>query len=456
MSLISRVIRRAAKTRTYRRLFKRKLNFKSLPITDKNSYIVKNKLRDLIPIGESVPEFVYASSGSSGRPTFWFRNQSQERTGALIHERIIKDNWQIRKNEETLVIICFSMGIWIAGVYTADSFRQLARRGYKFTVATPGIERADILQLLKNIAPVYRNIIIAGYPPFLMDIMVEAVKKTPAIVNKGLFFLTAGDKFSEQWRTDLLELVGQKDRCLVVNIYGSADAGIMGYETPLTIFLREKLFVSDEPMTQPGFYQYDPNFIYFEESKGELVITTNTAIPLVRYNIHDFGEIINGRTMTKILEDNHWLFQAKKLGWRAARDCFVVLRGRSDVAVTFYALNIYPENIRAGLEDKKIAKYVSGNFNAHVSETQKSRRQELHIDVELKEKVKIRKKIETLTGKVITDNLLKLNAEFRKLLSSIGERARPIINFIPYGTDSKPVLVRSLVYQRGKKPRMVV
>src|SRR3989344_3595939 len=324
-------------------LIKNLEDFKKLPITDKKSYLQKYSLGDLFCEGK-FPPIVYASSGSSGKPTFWFRGDEQETRGGDIHRTIFEKIFGINKNDPTLVVICFSMGVWVAGNYTATSCRQLAQKGFNLSIISPALDKEDIFNALRNLAPLYKNLVIAGYPPFIMDVINEALAKGINL-PENVKFLTAGDKFSEGWRDSLMKLLGKKNEStFAISLYGSADALVLGHETPLSIFIRreslkdQKLYyeIFGEESTLPALVQYDPDDTYFEEIDGELVITAPMAIPLVRYNIHDRGKIISHIAMKDLLIRYGLIGKAgdNLKDWELP---FIVLKGRTDVAVTFYA-----------------------------------------------------------------------------------------------------------------------
>ena len=251
--------------------------FLKLPIINKETYIQKYPLFERIP-KNTMPDFVYASSGSSGVPTFWFGSKQHESVGGDIHEQIVRDVFKIKKNEPTLVIVCFAMGVWIAGNYTVASFRELSKKGYLISVISPSIEHKDILNVLKNLAPMFKNVIICGYPPFLADVINE-VKKNKISLPSKLKFLLSGDRFPETWRSDFLKacnITEKEGEISLVNVYGSADGGPMAFETPLTVFIRKtaqknKKLSNEffgEGSLNPGIYQYDPDYVYFENQNN--------------------------------------------------------------------------------------------------------------------------------------------------------------------------------------------
>lgn len=434
---------------------KNEQDFSRVPITDKKTFLSQYKLNSHFPL--KIPAAAYASSGSSGKPTFWFRDPKQEIAGGRLHEIIFRDFFKIKKDRKTLVIVCFSMGIWVAGNYTAAACNWVAAQGYALTTITPGIEKEDIFSILKLLAPEFETVILCGYPPFVMDIL-RISKERGIKLPTDLKILTAGDKYSEAWRDAVIKLMGSRAKPTdVINVYGSADAAVLGFETPQSITLRrsslknKKLYKAlfDAETVQPALFQYDPNYIYFEEKSGELLFTVDTALPLVRYNIHDIGRVIQPMEVNEILENagekplsqNTWPFLIKK--------------GRSDVAVTFYALNIYPEHISLSLAQKSITRHLTGNFLVFTAQDQKHR-EKLHLHLELSSETKIDSRSLKKIQSAITANLKSLNAEFRRLYSAIGRKAEPILKFY---TKNNPGFIKNkngLLFLNGKKPKILI
>ena len=296
-----------------------------------------------------------------------------------------------------------------------------------------------------------------------MDVIQEAREKG-APLKKDIKILTAGDKFSEKFRNDFLDFLGVKNiKNSFINIYGSADTGILAHETPLSIFLRrealknKQLFkdIFGKTNNLPGLYQYNPENIFIEEVNGELALTANTASPLVRYNIHDLGRVITHDGIKKILAKFN--LQKKALNWGLDhwKIPFVVVHGRTDVAVTFFALNIFPDDIKAGVEGREASKFLSGSFFARAKTLNHSKNQKLCIELELNAGVRPSQKIIKLAQDGIMENLLKLNAEFRKLYSTIGKRAIPKINLHPRGNFNYTAQ-KGVLNVFGKKPKMIL
>jgi len=161
-------------------------------------------------------------------------------------------------------------------------------------------------------------------------------------------------------------------------LYGTADAGVLGNETPVSIQIRRFLSKNPEAARQlfgesrlPTLVQYDPLSRFFELLEGRLLITGDNRIPLIRYNILDSGGVIPFADMisllTKLGYDPRVELEAQ--GSRGIRDLpFVYVFGRSQFAISFFGANIYPENVSVGLEQRGIREWVTGKFVLEVKE----------------------------------------------------------------------------------------
>src|SRR3989338_6835396 len=259
-------------------------DFLNAPQMDKENYLRAYKFFSLFP-DSKIPPMVSASSGSSGRPSYWPRGEEQEEEGGRLHERIFRDIFGIKKNERTLIIVCFSMGTWIAGTYTMYSARWVAKQGYKMSVITPSIEKEDAVHILRDFAPLFDRVILAGYPPFLRDVIEEAKAQKVGISKLKLNLLFAGENFSEKYREIMHKISGIKNGFGgSASIYGTADAGAMGHETPISVFIRKtasknKKFAALLGLDSfvPSVVQYDPKRVFFEMPDGEMIFTARSG-----------------------------------------------------------------------------------------------------------------------------------------------------------------------------------
>src|SRR4029079_6359580 len=122
--------------------------------------------------------------------------------------------------------------------------------------------------------------------------------------------VTAGEVFSEEWRTLVGARAGMSQACFdSASLYGTADAGVLGNETPLSVAIRR--FLAQNPAAArelfgearlPTLVQYDPRTRHFEVlPDGTLAFSGDGAVPLVRYHIADSGGVVDWRTMWEFL-----------------------------------------------------------------------------------------------------------------------------------------------------------
>jgi phenylacetate-CoA ligase len=432
-------------------------DYGEVPWTDKKNYFREYPLDSLCWDGDIAKQTIFSvSSGSSGKPFLWPRNDNLEIETSVCHGLILTDFFDCATTP-SLFIDTFSMGIYIAGVVILNSALRVAQSGCPVSIITPGVEINDILRVFKELSPYYKQVIIAGYPPFVRDVLKIGLERGIKWKQKRIRFLFAAENFSEDFRNYVHKLAGITVDSISesINIYGSAEASIMAHETPLSIALRKaasknqvlfrKLF--NDYSFLPTFTQYNPTLKYFENSGRELLLTSFAGLPLVRYNLHDEGFTREHEELKSSVRDHmdsrlNLLF---KNSWKLP---FLAVKGKSDFTISFYGLKIYPENIKGGLEDSSVRALVSGRFVMSTARTLKQE-QYWQIDVELTEKVKPNNSKQMQVLRSILRNLRRQNLEFNKLFSSIGNKALPVIRL--YEKSSSKMFDAKAIKQRWLK-----
>lgn len=421
-------------------------DFQSLPVTNKE-YLKSYKLDEICWDGKlSNLNMISTSSGSTGDPFYWPRGLEQEAEVTKIYELVYKTFKADEK--KTLVVIGYSMGNWVAGTFTLTATMRLAQKGYPITIISPGIIIEEIVKAIKNLSSNFDQIILAGYPPFIKDVIDHGRNSGIKWEKLEVKFIWGGEVISEQFRDYILKAVGKTrevERLTdTMNTYGSADAAMLGFETPVSIYLRRQgiknkklqldLFKSNRRL--PTLVQYDPRFKFFEVVSNRLVFTSSSGIPLIRYDIGDSGSLISHELFLAL--SRKYKFNVDKdfkrmgisnLNWKLP---FLYLFGRRDLTVTLYGLNVYPENVKAALESKELSRYLTGKFTMSTEETARHN-QFLLINFELAEKAKNGDHLHREVVKIVVEKLKELNSEYSKLYSSIGKKAVPKINLIKYG-----------------------
>lgn len=411
-----------------------------VPLIDKKNYLSQYPLKDLCFDGDLFHNrIISVSSGSSGVPFYWPRGEMQDYEGTIMHAEIYDKIFQMQ-HKSTLLIICFSMGTWIAGSFTTLSSFGYADIGRPLNIVTPGLEKSEAVGAIKNLAKNYDQVVLAGYPPFIKDIIDEGTRSGIDWSEITTKLMMAGEAFSEEWRDYVLGLIHESDPFYhTVNIYGSADAGMLGNETPLSILAR-RLYDNDASLREdlfgtpilPSIVQYDPTKRFFEKVGNELVFTANAGIPLLRYNIKDTGTVFTfeellrpiGEEVITEATNNH----IRIADWQKP---FISLNGRKDFSVTIYAVNVYPENIKAALISEGLREQVTGRFTM-ATKNFSDMDQYFDVNVEMMAGVKPTPALQKKTDEAILASLLKMNAEFRKLHAVIGEKALPHVHLLAF------------------------
>lgn len=416
-------------------------DFQALPPTTKENYLKPNPLGTLCRDGQLEScDFIAVSSGSSGQPTFWPRFLSDEFQIATRFEQVFRDSFAAHQ-KRTLAVVCFPLGTWVGGMYTASCCRYLAAKGYPITVVTPGNKPAEILRVVKELAPLFEQVVLLGYPPFLKEVIDRGLASGFAWANYEIKLVMAGEVFTEQWRDLVGERVGASAPCYdSVSLYGTADAGVLGNETPLSICIRRFLASNPDAARQlfgasrlPTLVQYDPLSRYFETHEGTLLFSGDNGVPLIRYHISDEGGIITYEQMLQFLRQ--WDFDPlQELSSHQGRGVhalpFVYVFGRSHFVISYFGANIYPENVSVGLEQPEIRQWVTGKFVMEIEETPSGNRH-FCLAVELVPGVEADEAKQAAIATSVLEQLLHLNSEFANYVPA--EYQRPQVTLKPAG-----------------------
>jgi phenylacetate-CoA ligase len=384
--------------------------FQRLPMVTKESYYRRYPLPELCRYGRlDGCDMIAVSSGSSGAPTIWPRTVADELHVADRFEQVFRDSFAAR-DRSTLAVVCFPLGTWVGGLFTLACARHVAGRGYPITVVAPGNNKTEIFRVLPELGPHFDQVVLLGYPPFVKDVIDSGVAAGIDWAAFRIKLVLAGEVFSEQWRDLVAARAGIADPVrATASLYGTADAGVLGNETPRSVSIRR--FLAGRPdLTRklfgdarlPTLVQYDPGSRFFETHDGTLLFSCDGGIPLLRYHIADEGGLMSCSDMLEFCRTNGFMpLDGPELP-------FVHVFGRSLFTVSFFGANVYPENVTVGLEQPTISDWVTGKFVLEtVEDADRDRR--------------LRVTVETVPGTdpdpgmiaaAIRAQLLRLNSEF--------------------------------------------
>ncbi|WP_394832679.1 phenylacetate--CoA ligase family protein [Pendulispora rubella] len=417
--------------------------FRALPLMTKENYFRRFPLDARCRQGALArAEMIAVSSGSTGEPTFWPRTARDEALVAERFEQVFRDSFRADERT-TLAVICFPLGTWVGGMYTTSGCRALTAKGQKVTVITPGNNKDEILRVVAALAPSFEQVVLLGYPPFLKDVVDTARARGIDLRPWQVKLVLAGEVVSEEWRTLLAERLGQGNILQdSASLYGTADAGVLATETPLSIALR-RFFAAHPDLARerfgesrlPTLAQYDPLARYLEERDGTLLFTADGGVPLVRYHIADTGGIADFGAMMEFARARGFLLPAElESGDRGVREMpFVWVFGRSHFTVSFFGANVFPENVTVALEEAPIHTWVTGKF-VLMAEEDAQRDRRLRLVVELAPGVAASDdKIEAIAASVVRALVLR-SSEFAHYVPK--ERQRPEVMLAPAGDPS--------------------
>jgi phenylacetate-CoA ligase len=413
-------------------------DFQRVPPVTKENYVRRYPLGERCRGGRiTTCDMVAVSSGSTGEPAFWPRSVADEVGIAVRFEQVFHDSFAAHE-QRTLAVVCFALGTWVGGMFTAACCRHLAAKGYPLTTVTPGNNKDEIFRVVERLGPAFDQVILLGYPPFLKDVVDAGMARgVPwALLRVGL--VTAGEVFSEEWRSLVTERLGGVSPVYgVASLYGTADAGVLGNETPLSVAARRFLAARPEAARAifgqdrlPTLVQYDPLSRFFECVDGALHFSGDGGVPLVRYGILDTGGVLPYEKMMAALS-GFGFDPAPLLPRGGSRPLpFAWVFGRSDFTVSFYGANVFPENVTVGLEQPSVRGWVTGKFVMEVAHGE-DQDERLSVVVELAPGEAASAARREAAAIAVEEQLTRLNSEFKSYVPE-GRRA-PEITLVPHG-----------------------
>jgi phenylacetate-CoA ligase len=421
-------------------------DFQQLPTTSKEDYLLKYDLAELMPGGRLDGSCVITrSSGYSGNSLFWPRLKRQD-DGAVLGLHAYYSLFDISQ-KSTLLLIGLALGTHIGGQFMTDVSLRVARMPHtRLTVATPGESIDDIIELVKHLSTRFDQTIVIGYPSLLQQLSAVGAERGVQWSTVNAFLISGGESWSEDWRRLVVGLVGGPSHLMRVSgIYGSADGGFMGFETPFSILakqlsheranLRRRLF-GGRP--NAAFVQFNPAGRFFERIDGELSLTCWQAVPLVRYRLHDAGEVMPYSAVVQHfgscgLAPDELLASHGVRPEHIWRWPFLSCFGRSDGTVSVVSANVYPHSLRhifaahRELSHFKLAVEGEGGSDSRfVVYAECAPGRPLSAGT--------RQRLEQKLHDEIVATLLQRNAEYRDALRTHPEVADPRIVIVPHGT----------------------
>lgn len=265
---------------------------------------------DLVSWGCTATAVWSASTGSlHGPPSCWPRAEAASSANIELHDRILRSFRAHRRR--TLVVSGFAMGGWLGSTCTPQTLAGLKGRGHKLSVVVPGIDPDVVAREISAREHDYEQIVLAGEQSFLQEVLDRADRSA---LKQNLHILLTGRNITESWRDRVVSMVESRGgQANPVLLYGNADTGILGHETPSTIEIRrmardnlvlaEALF-GGHAGGLPTLVEYDPQRVYAELDTDRLLVTIDSPVSLVRYRINDHARILDPEQLVATLRDH--------------------------------------------------------------------------------------------------------------------------------------------------------
>jgi len=243
------------------------------------------------------------------------------------------------------------------------------------------------------------------------------LKNNDALLQGKISFPVVGEYFSEDFREEIALKFGHKRQyvyCMKTG-YGSTDAGDLGIESEETVKLR-KFFNNHPQLLQQFFKTNEAPMMFIKNEKaliesidGELIVTKDQFIPLVRYNTKDRGGIFKKSEIKEYLDS---------VLYAALPDEILYVYGRASDSIIFYGTNLNIHEIDKFLLSLKEMSY-GGLFD--VKEIQKDDISLFEFTIyteKLEEELSL--KYQNILIEFLKKSSNEFNAKYDKLSQSIG------------------------------------
>ena len=309
-------------------------DWQELPLLTKADYLLAYPYEELIWDGDiSQSHFIGCSSGfSKSGSVFWPKRPQDEQNYLDGMRQVLIDHYQIDK-KRTLAFVCLAFGTWIAGVQLAATMRTMAieRGDLPLTVCTPGLNLSEAVDICARFQGHFDQFLWLTNPSNIPLITTLLQRREVPLGGGRHNFGVVGEYYTQDFRDWVAQRYEQTNPYGIWTGYGSADTGGIGVETAATIALRSYYQANPEiclerfgTTSPPMLLALDPH-VYVEVIDGELVVSKDQLIPLLRYNTKDAGGLLERHECPDI---------------EGLPEHMVYVYGRASEAIVFYGTNL--------------------------------------------------------------------------------------------------------------------
>jgi phenylacetate-CoA ligase len=401
------------------------VDFEDLPISDKQSYILPSSLEDLSGDRLDHSLSLYQSSGSSGNSYYWPMLRSTNRFAIPATKFFLEKTFQIHK-KKTLIIIASSLGSWLGGEHFSWTFKSLAQQvTYPLMVFTPGSNPEEIVTIIARLSCFFQQIIILITPSFIPLLYHKAETLNLALDLSKLKYLVTSEYFPESLRLTLKKKAQLSiEEVFMVSMYGSADTGGLGVESPASIAMRQLLEEYPDLREYLGIKLPLPIFFhnirfdsYLEQIEQKFCITQWQGIPLLRYHIFDQVTFYSWKSLKKAILASKLINQEHSLRRfiNASSDFLpniIAVSGRFDKTLILGGTNFSESMLDSAIKSEKLSHLLTGLYRAKILYDHDQF--QLSLDLELSTKVMQTEEVKDMIYREIIQQLGKVQPEFAK------------------------------------------
>jgi phenylacetate-CoA ligase len=351
--------------------------FSELPITDKASYLIPAPYADLLADDSHETFTIHRSSGAFGSSFRWPQLKADYRWSARRLRAFLESTFRIHERR-TVAVVALSLGSWVGGDHYSWCLKNVALEApYPFAVFSPGNRHEEVLEFLRQPQPAVEQFLVVICPSLLGYLLLLAESTGRPLPLHQMRYLAIGEAFPEALRESLRQRAGLGGcEPFMFSLYGSADTGALGVESPASVALRQLLADVPDLAAELGLGPVVPHFFhntatdaYYETVDGELCVTRWQGIPLVRYNLHDSAKLLSWEPVRQALiatrpRDPRHAEWMNLLHDAQAMPDLVALSGRADSCLVLGGTKLTEAMLDEAVRCPELSDLVTGTYRA--------------------------------------------------------------------------------------------
>jgi phenylacetate-coenzyme A ligase PaaK-like adenylate-forming protein len=319
-----------------------------VPLVSKESVFNENPFIELTRCNLREVQSIMLSSGQSGNFSTGIITRRENQKLAVRTDLFLNIFFGIKKRE-ALIINASAMGVRVFTYHTC---------------CDTGPRSDIVITLLKEVSPSFPKTIISADPHLIKQIVEEAIVAGVDWQKLKVWFISGGDWFPETLRGYVHSLTGKSalvpDNGFWLAIYGLTELGYpLFFETAQLAALRGEFYSNKDLITErlsfqqgrcttPFLFHLLQSSFYLEQVSDasnvpELVFTTldpSRAIPLIRYNTHDVGELTEHTAFDDVKYPLPLVaFWGRNQNWLTFPTTKVMVTDMKELLFTDYSLN---------------------------------------------------------------------------------------------------------------------